>query len=73
MFSADGHQLVIIIFTCVIVIFLIVGSFAIAVCVFVVIRHHCQNSTEQENLLEGYNKITCTDMQYTFIIVTAAI
>ena len=62
MFSADGHQLVIIIFTCAIVISLIVGSFAIAVCVFVVIRHHRQNSTERENLLEGYDKITYTEL-----------
>ena len=56
MFSADGHQLMIIAFACVMIFILIVGSIAIAISVFVAIRHHRQDSTEQKKLLKGYNK-----------------
>ena len=65
-FSADGHQLMIIAFACVIIFIVIVGSIAIiAICVFVAIRHHHQDSTEREKLLKGYNKNTCIAYAYS--------
>ena len=55
----------IIAFACVMIFILIVGSIAIAISVFVAIRHHRQDFTEREKLLKGYNKNTCIAHAYS--------